>query len=56
MTDREYEMLQERLRKKLSNNPYIGNKREVYKEGVRAAMSILSSFHREEVTKNGHTG
>lgn len=46
MLKHEYEALQERLRKKLRNSPYLsGRKDQAYEDGVKAAMSILSDFY-----------
>lgn len=56
MTASEYEYLQERFRQKLTNNSFTGNKREAYKAGIRAAMSILSDEYHREVKQNGHAG
>lgn len=57
MDRREYEQLQERLSRKMHNNPYsrTGNyKREDgYKEGIMAAKSILSSWYHEHYEQKG---
>ncbi len=57
MTRIEYEILQERLTKKMQNNPYgrTGNfKREDgYNEGILAAKSILSDYYHRNGEKNG---
>ena len=59
MTPREYEYLQERLRRKITNNEYVrahvrSNRTEAYADGIRAAMSILSEvYHQEERRQNG---
>lgn len=43
MTDREYEMIQNALRRHLeSSHGYHGNKKEIFNEGIRTAMSIVS--------------
>lgn len=49
----EYEFLQEALRKKLHRKDgYLsGNKEEIYREGIRSAMSILSD-HQARYEKN----
>ena len=53
----EYEYLQERLSRKMHNNPYgrTGNfKREDgYKEGILAAKSILSEYYHVKEAKKG---
>jgi hypothetical protein len=46
MTDYEYELMQERLRDQLKHSHgYHGNKKEIYNEGIRTAMSMLKQFH-----------
>ena len=51
MTRQEYEALQNLLRKKLDRpNKYLSaNKEEIYCEGIKSAMSILSSFYNENL-------
>lgn len=49
MTEYEYQAIQNSFRHKLNNNPYARSswkKEEAYEEGLKAAMSILSNFHR----------
>lgn len=48
MNPREYEILQDRLTKKLQYNPYkygMIKKRDGYKEGILVAKSILHEFY-----------
>lgn len=47
MTDQmKYEAFMEAMRKKLENPPYMGgNKREAYREGIRAAMSKMKDLY-----------
>lgn len=48
MDSLEYENIQAALRKKLhrGREGYSGNREEAYREGIRAAMSILSSQYK----------
>lgn len=49
MTEYEYQAVQDALRHKLKSNPYARfsyKTEQAYEEGVKAAMSILSNFHR----------
>lgn len=50
MTPQEYERLQERLRQKLKDTPYFMNdkQRVGYKEGIKAAMSIIHEMHKHK--------
>lgn len=56
MKDSEYQALQERLTNKMNNNPYATsctfNYASGYKEGVLAAKSILSDYHRTHPEAN----
>lgn len=60
MTNYEYELLQQNLRKHLkTKHGYRGNKGEVFCEGIRVAMSMLKGFYdyprmreEKEATKN----
>ena len=46
MTDHEYNELQAALRKHLKTaHGYTGNKKEIFNEGIKVAMSMLKQFH-----------
>ena len=46
MTDHEYERIQESLRRHLQDSHgYHGNKKEIFNEGIRTAMSVLKRAH-----------
>lgn len=47
--DRRYERIQEDLRFKLENNPYLGNRREGFKSGIRCAMSKLHEVYGDRI-------
>lgn len=52
MTDREYNRLQEDLRKHLKTaHGYTGNKKEIFKEGIMVAMSMLHQLHEHPIEK-----
>lgn len=52
MTNYEYEKLQAALRKHLeSSHGYRGNKKEIFNEGIRVAMSMLKQFHEHPRTE-----
>ena len=53
MTDNEYEALQAALRRKLHRKEgryQGGNREEAYREGIRAAMSILSCHQKQNAS------
>lgn len=56
MTETEYQILQERLSNKMTNNPYrkssCNRYETAYKEGILAAKSILSNFMKYERGNN----
>ena len=50
MTKAQYEEIQERLRKKLkTHNILSGNRSSDYKDGIKAAMSIVRDIYRREL-------
>ena len=54
MTDYEYELMQEYLRKHLkTSHGYRGVKKDVFNEGIKVAMSILKQFHEFPRVKDG---
>ena len=54
MTDYEYELMQEALRKHLkTSHGYHGVKKDVFNEGIKVAMSILKQFHEFPRVKDG---
>ena len=54
MTDYEYELMQEALRKHLkTSHGYQGVKKDVFNEGIKVAMSILKQFHEFPRVKDG---
>ena len=53
MTDMMYRKLQERLKRKLKNNSYNGNKREIYQNGIMSAMSIIKEVYEFHAEKEG---
>jgi len=55
LKETEYQEIQNRLRNKLHDNSYTGNKREIYQNGIKSAMSIVKELYEkyqnsEEVT------
>ena len=48
MTEEEYQRLQARLSKKLDNNNYSGNKKQIYKEAILSAKLIVQSEYHEQ--------
>lgn len=54
VTDYEYELLQESLRRHLKySHGYRGVKKEVFNEGIKVAMSMLKQFHEHPRVKDG---
>ena len=54
MTDYEYELMQEALRKHLkTSHGHQGVKKDVFNEGIKVAMSILKQFHEFPRVKDG---
>lgn len=54
MTDYEYNELQNALRKHLKTaHGYSGNKKEIFCEGIKVAMSMLKQFHEYPREKGG---
>ena len=54
MTDYEYELMQEALRKHLkTSHGYHGVKKDVFNEGIKVAMSMLKQFHEFPRVKDG---
>lgn len=54
MTDYEYELMQEALRRHLKDSHgYHGVKKDVFNEGIRVAMSMLKQFHKFPRVKDG---
>ena len=54
MTDYEYVLMQEALRKHLKDSHgYHGVKKDVFNEGIRVAMSMLKQFHEFPRVKDG---
>lgn len=52
MTNYEYENLQAALRKHLeTSHGYSGNKKEIFNEGIRVAMSMLKQMHEHQRTE-----
>lgn len=54
MTDYEYELMQEALRKHLkTSHGYHGVKKDIFNEGIKVAMSMLKQFHEFPRVKDG---
>ena len=56
MTEMEYQILQDRFRAKLDvRNPYRGDRyEEAYRDGIRAAMSILKQEYTYHLKEDKH--